>query len=439
MLDFDATPIDVPFGEGAGGRALQGRVRLSTRCWSSCGREVLAGILRPGNAGANNADDHLAGCSTWRWSSCPERARRRDPRARSIPPAPATTSRSPAARPTSASRWATRSPSPSARRCSALPQRAWQPAVDQDGQPREGAWVAELTDRSTWASWPQGTRLICRRERPAPRRAAVLHRPRRAPLSVLHHRPAADDLAALEVLPPPARPGRGPRQDAQGDRRLHLPFHAFAAKRRVAGARALRPRRHRLDAAAHARRRAPHLRAQAAALPDPARRRPPHPPRPPQHPAPPRRLALGRRDPARVQAPRGAPRLRLTPATDPLNRTRLAHRPRPPNAAPIRLPPTAHDTSPELRATRPRTPNRHSPTTHTRHVTADHQARVTDESRLGRELDPDRARGGVHRPGRLPPADIARAVSGSWRGAHCRRVGQPASGPIGRTGMGRRA
>jgi hypothetical protein len=24
-----------------------------------CGRELLAGILRPGNAGANNADDHL--------------------------------------------------------------------------------------------------------------------------------------------------------------------------------------------------------------------------------------------------------------------------------------------------------------------------------------------------------------------------------------------
>lgn len=26
----------------------------------TCGREVLGGILRPGNAGANNAEDHLA-------------------------------------------------------------------------------------------------------------------------------------------------------------------------------------------------------------------------------------------------------------------------------------------------------------------------------------------------------------------------------------------
>ena len=27
----------------------------------------------------------------------------------------------------------------------ALPERAWQPAINGDSQPREGAWVAELT------------------------------------------------------------------------------------------------------------------------------------------------------------------------------------------------------------------------------------------------------------------------------------------------------
>jgi hypothetical protein len=31
----------------------------STRCLFAVGQEVLAGIMRPGNAGANNADDHL--------------------------------------------------------------------------------------------------------------------------------------------------------------------------------------------------------------------------------------------------------------------------------------------------------------------------------------------------------------------------------------------
>lgn len=50
----------------------------------------------------------------------------------------------------------------------ALPESAWQSAIDGDGVAREGAQVAELTDRVDLSSWPQGTRLICRRERPHP-------------------------------------------------------------------------------------------------------------------------------------------------------------------------------------------------------------------------------------------------------------------------------
>jgi hypothetical protein len=44
---------------------------------------------------------------------------------------------------------------------------AWQAAVDADGQPRSGAEVAELPTLNL-ASWPPGTRAICRRERPHP-------------------------------------------------------------------------------------------------------------------------------------------------------------------------------------------------------------------------------------------------------------------------------
>jgi hypothetical protein len=29
----------------------------------------------------------------------------------------------------------------------ALPETAWRPAIGQDGEVREGAWVAEITDR----------------------------------------------------------------------------------------------------------------------------------------------------------------------------------------------------------------------------------------------------------------------------------------------------
>ncbi len=50
----------------------------------------------------------------------------------------------------------------------ALPETAWQPAVRQDGEPREGAWVAEITDRLDLSTWPDGSRVIVRRERPHP-------------------------------------------------------------------------------------------------------------------------------------------------------------------------------------------------------------------------------------------------------------------------------
>ncbi len=44
----------------------------------------------------------------------------------------------------------------------------WQPAWDRGGEPREGAEVAELTDLVNLGGWPEGTRLIVRRERPHP-------------------------------------------------------------------------------------------------------------------------------------------------------------------------------------------------------------------------------------------------------------------------------
>jgi hypothetical protein len=50
----------------------------------------------------------------------------------------------------------------------ALPETAWTAALNADGQPRDGAWVAELTDTVNLHAWPEGTRLICRRERPHP-------------------------------------------------------------------------------------------------------------------------------------------------------------------------------------------------------------------------------------------------------------------------------
>jgi hypothetical protein len=44
------------------------------------------------------------------------------------------------------------------------PKAAWTPAVDADGQPRDGADVCELTGWIDLHTWPEGTRVICRRE-----------------------------------------------------------------------------------------------------------------------------------------------------------------------------------------------------------------------------------------------------------------------------------
>lgn len=49
-----------------------------------------------------------------------------------------------------------------------IPDQCWTPAWDAEGQPRDGAWVAELTGILNLAGWPAGMRVIARKERPHP-------------------------------------------------------------------------------------------------------------------------------------------------------------------------------------------------------------------------------------------------------------------------------
>jgi hypothetical protein len=50
----------------------------------------------------------------------------------------------------------------------AVPAQAWTPAYNAGGEHRDGAWVAELTGLVDLTGWPEGARLIVRRERPHP-------------------------------------------------------------------------------------------------------------------------------------------------------------------------------------------------------------------------------------------------------------------------------
>jgi hypothetical protein len=111
----------------------------------------------------------------------------------------------------------------------ALPESAWRPALNGDGTEREGAWVAELSARLKLQDWPDGTRLICRRERPHPGAQLSFQ-------DVDGHRfqcfitdQQDEDIAALEVLH---------RQHAEVEDRVktlkatgaeRLPFYSFIA------------------------------------------------------------------------------------------------------------------------------------------------------------------------------------------------------------------
>jgi len=145
-------------------------------CFADATGEALAVRLRPGNAGANNIADHVAvldsaiaqlpeevavghrpgddpslvrrqvqvrvdsaGCTGFVWEC----------RARNV--GFAVVARSNAAIHAAISRVAS-------------DDDAWCPALRQDGEERRGAAVAELTDLIDLSDWPEGTRLIVRRE-----------------------------------------------------------------------------------------------------------------------------------------------------------------------------------------------------------------------------------------------------------------------------------
>ncbi len=197
ILDFDATPISAHSDKEHAAGHYKGGFGFHPLL-ASCGREVLAAILRPGNAGANNAEDHLrvfelalaqlpssaldgpilvrsdsAGASHAFAAACREtRARFSfgyaiDERVRTA--------------------------------ILTLPETAWRPAINADREPREGAWVTELTGQIALDAWPAGSRLICRRERPHPGAQLSFsdHDGHRFQCFITDQ--PGDDLAALEL------------------------------------------------------------------------------------------------------------------------------------------------------------------------------------------------------------------------------------------------
>ncbi len=166
MLDIDATLITAHSEkEQAAGNYKHGFGFHPLLCYEAETQEALAGILRPGNAGANTASDHIE-VFEQALAQLPEEAR------------------SPGLLVRADSGGATHAflehvvagglqfsvgfdlTEPVRAAIVAVPETAWRPALTQAGEEREGATVAELT--LDLSKWPPGTRAICRRERPHP-------------------------------------------------------------------------------------------------------------------------------------------------------------------------------------------------------------------------------------------------------------------------------
>ena len=168
VIDIDATLITAHSDKvGAAGTFKGGFGFHPLLAYLDETREALAAVLRPGNAGANTASDHL---------------RVLDLALEQLPSVDTTTPivvRTDSAGATHQFTDELREAhinfvmgydltEPVREAILALDQSAWAPAIRQDGEPREGAWVAEITHAVDLGGWPEGARLLVRRERPHP-------------------------------------------------------------------------------------------------------------------------------------------------------------------------------------------------------------------------------------------------------------------------------
>jgi hypothetical protein len=178
VLDVDATVVEVHSDKQDAAAHFKGGYGYHPLLvWLDNTGEALAGMLRPGNAGANTAADHIAVIAA-ALTQIPDEHRHGSPLLVRADGAGCS-------RAWLAHLRGLRDQHGLDLRFSvgftmteqvqtailALPARAWTPAVEADGTIREGAEVAELTgvlpDLAA-AGWPAGMRVLVRRERPHP-------------------------------------------------------------------------------------------------------------------------------------------------------------------------------------------------------------------------------------------------------------------------------
>lgn len=169
-------------------------------------------------------------------------------------------------------------------------QDCWQPALRQDGDERPGAAVAELTDLIDLSAWPEGTRLIVRREPLHPGAQHSLF-----PSTMFrywgHYTDADGDPVDLDVHMRAHAHVEDNIRRLKDSGRAAVPVQRHRRQPHLARRRLLRRQPRALVPAALPHRPARHRRTQDAALGPLAHPRPDRPPIPPADRAHPRRLA----------------------------------------------------------------------------------------------------------------------------------------------------
>jgi hypothetical protein len=168
-LDVDATLITAHSEkEKAAGNYKRGYGFHPLQVYLDETRESLGGILRPGNAGSNTADDHVAVLDLALAQIPVEHVEALEILVRADT-AGATHGLIDYCR-EGKMRFSVGYELTEKVRGAILqiPQDAWVPALEQDGVVRKNGEVTEITSMVDLSAWPEGSRLIVRRERPHP-------------------------------------------------------------------------------------------------------------------------------------------------------------------------------------------------------------------------------------------------------------------------------
>jgi len=168
-IDVDATLITAHSEkENAAGNYKGGYGFHPLQAYADETREALGGLLRPGNAGANTAADHVAVLGR-ALEQVPARHIERIEILVRADSAGATHGLIDYCR-EAKMRFSVGYELTEIVRAAILeiPDDAWVVALDQDGSLRDNGEVAEITAGVELSSWPDGSRLIVRRERPHP-------------------------------------------------------------------------------------------------------------------------------------------------------------------------------------------------------------------------------------------------------------------------------